>query len=364
MRRRFSALCLATIAIWMLVRAPVHADDPVVGLFWDYLESLRTQTGIPGLAAAIVGDNDILPNSARGLGQADLDRSIPARTDTPFHVDGLTQVFTAALVLRCVDDGFLTLDDRIGQYKADSADPNATIRQLLTHTTGPPGNLTFSYRPERLELLGAAVQSCRGGSFRKALADLLNQQGMLASVPGPDVIHLTPPADGIPESLLSGYPNVLAQLAVPYAVDRRGHASASQYPTTTLTAAGGLISTVNDLARFDLALRNKGGGLPRAETLAAAWQPPVSRDGQVLPHGMGWFVQSYNGQRIVWQFGVSDNASSCLMVTIPPRITAGGAARTLILLANSDALVRPFLLASGDLTTSIFGRLFLELFVR
>ena len=46
------------------------------------------------------------------------------------------------------------------------------------------------------------------------------------------------------------------------------------------------------------------------------------------------------------------------MVTVPAR------GITLVLLANSDGLVKPFALATGDLTASPFGRLFLGLFVR
>ncbi len=89
-----------------------------------------------------------------------------------------------------------------------------------------------------------------------------------------------------------------------------------------------------------------------------AWRPAVGANGQPLPHGLGWFVQSYNGETIVWQFGVSQGASSSLIVTVP------GRGLTLVLLANSDGLSSPFSLANGDLTASPFGRLFLGLFVR
>ena len=80
--------------------------------------------------------------------------------------------------------------------------------------------------------------------------------------------------------------------------------------------------------------------------------------GQRLPHGLGWFVQTYNGERIVWQFGVSDNASSSMLITAPRR------GLTLILLANSQGLARPFALSAGDVTVSPFARLFLSIFVR
>jgi hypothetical protein len=69
-------------------------------------------------------------------------------------------------------------------------------------------------------------------------------------------------------------------------------------------------------------------------------------------------VQSYNGEPIVWQFGVSDSGSSSMILTAPFR------GLTLILLANSSGLARPFGLEAGDVTVSPFARLFLEIFVR
>ena len=128
------------------------------------------------------------------------------------------------------------------------------------------------------------------------------------------------------------------------------------YGAKTLGAGNGLISTVFDFAKFDLAL--KQGLLLHDDTLAAAWQNPVNADGQPLPHGMGWFVQSYNGEPVVWQYGIDPAASSSLLITLPQRKV------TLILLANSSGLSRPFLLAAGDVTVSPFAKLFLGLFTR
>jgi hypothetical protein len=113
---------------------------------------------------------------------------------------------------------------------------------------------------------------------------------------------------------------------------------------------------MRDLARFDAAL--KRGVLVLPETLAVAWTPPLDRNGLRLPHGLGWFVQSYNGERVVWQFGVSNNASSSMVMTVP------GRGITLILLANSQGLARPFSLAAGDAIVSPFARVFLSFFVR
>jgi hypothetical protein len=80
--------------------------------------------------------------------------------------------------------------------------------------------------------------------------------------------------------------------------------------------------------------------------------------GQPLPHGIGWFVQTYEREPVVWQFGVADNASSSMVVTLPLR------GLTLIMLANSSGLAQGFNLAAGDITASPFARLFLATFVR
>jgi CubicO group peptidase (beta-lactamase class C family) len=348
-------LLALAIGILSLGGVPLHSADLVLDRFRDYLESLRVQAGIPGLAAAIVGTDDIVWEHA--FGRQNIEQSIATRTDTPFQLDELTQVFTAALVLRCVEAGRLSLDDPIGRFRRNSADPNQTIQQILTHTTGTADKLVYDYDPERLEPLTYAIRACTGDSFRETLGNLLDRLAMRTSVPGSDAVSLVPPTEGIPSrSTVERYRDILERLATPYTVDQQGRVRPSQYEARTLTAAGGLVSTVRDLAQFDLALRR--GVLLRSETLAAAWRAPLAPSGQRLPHGLGWFVQTYNGEMIAWQFGVSHNASSSLMVTVPAR------GFTLILLANSSGLVRSSTLTAGDLTASPFGRLFLGFFAR
>ena len=102
---------------------------------------------------------------------------------------------TASLVLRCVEDGRLRLDDTISQLRPDSPDANASIRELLSHTTATEDGPQFAYRPERLDALLDALTACTGQSFREAVGTLLDRLGMPNSVPGPDVIDLEPTAE-------------------------------------------------------------------------------------------------------------------------------------------------------------------------
>ena len=357
--RRFPAVFLI-VGMLQFVPGPAPGDW-VLSLFEDYLEALRRQAGIPGLVAVIAGEQDIVWE--RGFGRPDLDLPAPAAGDTPFHTDGLMQVVTATLVLQCAEAGHLTLDDPVVPFDPLNPIESPTIRQILTHTSGSPEVPVYFYQPERFEALRPAIETCTGGPFRDAVSDLLQALAMNDSVPGADALFMPPPAaDPLDPDLetryaatVARYASVLDRLAAPYAVDPRGGTTRSQYLLPTLTTWGGLITTARDLARFDLALR--GGTLVQPATLAGAWQPLVAPNEQALPHGQGWFVSNHRGHTIVWQFGVSDGASSSLMVSVPAhRIT-------LILLANSDGLARPFPLSNGDLSVSPFGRVFLGLFV-
>jgi CubicO group peptidase (beta-lactamase class C family) len=341
------ALALSGVAL-------VHADDLVQSRFAEYLEALRVQAGIPGLAAAIVGPSSVLWEGA--LGQQDIDRNIATRLDTPFQFDGTTQAFVASLAVRCASDGWLSLDDKVSKYAPNSPDASATIGQLLTHTSMGANGLTFSYRPDRLGPVAAAVAGCTDSSFRWGVSALFDRLAMATSVPGADVVQLTAPAEAFTASALQRYSSVLRRLATPYAVDGRGRATVSSYVANTLTPASGMISTVQDLEQFDLGL--KSGFVLQANWRTFAWTPPTDANGAALPHAYGWFVQNYNGGRLVWQFGVSDNASSSMILMVPQR------GLTFIVAANSSGLVRPFNLAAGDVTVSPFAQLFLSVFVR
>jgi CubicO group peptidase (beta-lactamase class C family) len=345
MRRLVAA---AGLAAALVIGVPLHAiDNLVLARFGDYLEALRVQTGIPGLAAMIVGATDVAYE--RMFGYQDVEKLLPTRNDTPFHVDGLTQTVTATLVLRCAEEGRISLDDLIGQFAPGNPDEGATVRQILTHTNSAGA---YSYEPQRLDVLKTVVEKCNSaGSFRAAVANgILERFVLYDSVPGPDAVGVGPGA-GISQTAIERYKSVVDRMAVPYAVDGQKRMTKSQYPVTGLRAFAGLISSVRNYAHFDLAL--KSGALLGFDTLSQAWNAPAGR-----PHGLGWFVQNYNGEKVVWAFGQSDNASSSLVVILPAR------SMTLILLANSDGLSKGFNLENGDLNSSPFGKLFLGLFTK
>ena len=328
--------------------------DQFLATFAAYVDALRTQAGIPGMAGAITDSQGLIWQQA--FGYQDLATAVPTRTDTPFHFDGLTQVVTATAVLQCVERGRAALETPVGTYTPSFVEPNATIAQILSHTSGTPGSLSFSYNVARLDALRYVIQTCDATTFRWAFRDQLQFDLMMDSMPGPDAASPSLPAfERASDAEAARYQGILHRLATPYSVNGTS-ATPSAYPSVTLGAGSGLVSTVLDFAKFDIAL--KQGLLLRPDTLVAAWSNPVNANGQVLPHGYGWFVQSYNGEPVVWQFGAGVNASSSLLITLPAR------GITLILVANSDGLAKPATLSAGDVTVSPFAKVFLGLVVK
>jgi CubicO group peptidase (beta-lactamase class C family) len=341
------ALVVLILALPLALPAGLGAQaDFVTTRFELYLDALRKQAGIPGLSAVIVQDDDVAWEA--GLGQQDLEAGIPVTPDTPFYIADLTSTLSATLVLQCIEEGRTELDDPV-TLPAGSPAASATVLDLLTHSPAP--GAAFRYDPARFAALTPVIERCTHDNFKEAISRrLLDRLAMRRSVPGQDVTTIQP--SDFPSEVLATYDAVLRQTARPYRVDRRGRASLSQFPATTLDAASGLISTARDLAAFSIALDTRT--LLHDDTLAAAWSAPEGPSRTKF--SLGWFVQVYNGQPVVWHFGYAPDASSSLFIHLPARH------KTLILLANSDGLAASFSLPNGDLLTSPYARLFLSLF--
>jgi CubicO group peptidase (beta-lactamase class C family) len=346
----------ALVALAVLASAPrPDAQGLPFALFERYLESLRQETGIPGISAVIVQGRDVVWRT--GLGKQDLERSINASDDTPYPIGDLTQTVAAVLLGQCVEQAGLSIDQPIRRWTDSIPEGAATIRHVLAHaSSGVPGE-SFRYDAARYAALTNVVSDCGDRPFRTAVyEEIFDRLGMRDSVPGLDLADLGSRDRSLfSDSAMNHFANSLQRLATPYRVDRSGKATRSEYPAEDVNAATGLISSASDLGRFDAAL-NDDGVLLRSDLLSVAWSNVTTRNGAPLPSGLGWFVQNYNGERLVWHFGSTPGAASSLLVKIPRRRL------TLILLANSDGL-SPSSISEGDVTASLFAKLFLRVFV-
>ena len=355
MRRLTGLVCglLLSTAI-ASAQQPIFTPYGIVPVLDAYLEALRQQAGIPGMSAAIVRDGVVLWE--KGYGFQNVTTRERATPSTPYLIGDATGTLAAVLLLQCVEHRRLDLDTPLGAFGIEIPERTATLRDLLSHRQANPQGEPFVYSPQRYEQLTAVMEWCAPQPYRKSVSHrIINRLAMIDSVPGTDLrdptLHL--PEDLYDPSELERYRRVLDRMAVGYRTEGRGRTEQTELPPMTMSAAGGFVSTVRDLAKLDGALDRKLMLLD--ETLAQAWQPTMGHRGTGIPMGLGWFVQSYNGQRVVWHFGLVPNAYSSLIIKLPERNL------TFILLANGDKLAAPFQLSSGDVSKSLFALIFLRL---
>ena len=342
--RFIRTLCAVLLALCVLSQETL-GQGLTFALLDRYLGSLREQAAIPGLSVAVVQDGRVVWE--RGFGFADVDAAIAATPDTPYPIGDLSQTVGATLFLqRCIESGEVLLDDWVVRWAPAFPERGTTFRQLLGHSSSIA---PYTYDPARFEALTRAVEECADREYANLLAaDILDRLGMATSVPGSDVaVQDSAARSRFDAAARARYDAVLDRMALPYRIEGR-RAVGSTYPPTPATAARGLVTTVRDLARFDSGLAD--GVLLREETLSAAFTKSPSS-----PMGLGWFVQPYDGETVVWHFGLVPGAYSSLMIKVPAR------GLTFIGLANSDGLSAPFPFADGDVTVSPFTRVFLRL---
>jgi CubicO group peptidase (beta-lactamase class C family) len=290
---------------------------------------------------------------AKGFGYADLENRIEATPDTPYDLASVTKTLAATLVMQLVQEGMVSLDDPVSKYGVE-LDSQGTIlvRHLLTHTsTGVPGT-TYIYDGGRYAYLGQIAERATGKSF-----GMLMQERIL------DPLGMTNSWMDYPRCAIalgqSPYPTdwdiSSIQAAKPYQLNQSFKIVEGRNCNVGFSPAGGLISTVVDLAKFDIALDQNV--LLTEKTKAEMLAPAVSMvPGRTdLSHGLGWYAMEYMGTPLNWHSGFCAPSVSANIIKAPEQDL------TFIIMANTDHLSVPY--PHVDITYSTLGQAFYESFV-
>lgn len=367
MKFRLFCVALAVAALLAPGGSGVAQEEFPYEIFGRYLEPLVQQIGMPGVSAAIVQNGRVA--RIYNVGYADVEKKIAAAYDTPYAIGGVTQAMTGVLHGICIDRFTTTvfdIDRDIRLFVPAFPIANTSVRQVLSHSTDG----RFHYDPALFSQLTGVIESsqCLNKPFRQGMAaEVLDRLAMRRSVPGLDLNRSEAGAARalFDEATVQRYQAVLRDVAVPYKIDSRGHASRSEYPSYGLDAASGMVSTVEDLARFEMELDSDDGVPLSSSTLNKMWSNqifdlPNGSGGTIrvqMPTGLGWFVTRESGQDLVWTFGHIADASSALIVKMPKKKL------TLIMLANSGGLAKGYDLENANVTSSPFVKVFLRLFI-
>ena len=113
---------------------------------------------------------------------------------------------------------------------------------------------------------------------------------------------------------------IVPQRADGYRFDPQYHWRKTEpFRARVLAASGGILSTAEDLARFDVALDTDV--LLKHSDLEQMWSPVLLSNGQATEYGWGWFLRQYHGHSMVWHGGLMPGFSSILARFVDDHVT-------------------------------------------
>lgn len=159
---------------------------------------------------------------------------------------------------------------------------------MLTHTVnGEPGT-AFRYNPLMYSRLSRYVEYLFGNSIREA-EGCHNKMAQLVQE------YILKPA-GMTRAMSSQWQAEKASIFFDMAQGYRfkdGQFKQCLRPERHLAGGAGIVSTVADLAKFDIALDK--GQLASADVMQQLFEPAIAPNGIKLPYAFGWYVQEYGG---------------------------------------------------------------------
>jgi CubicO group peptidase (beta-lactamase class C family) len=275
----------------------------------EYVQSeIRTQH-IAGLSVAVMDNGRIL--LAKGYGLANVEHQVPVKPETIFQSGSIGKQFTATAVMMLVEDGKITLDDKIGRYltNAPSSWTNVTVRHLLTHTAGftgyPKGfDLQRDYTEDELLTCIAAVPLAFGPGEKWSYSNLgyVTLGILIHKVTGEfygDFLQerIFRPL-GMNTARIISEADIIPNRAAGYRlVDGKWKNQEWVSPTMNTTADGSLYLSVLDMAKWDAALYTDK--LLKKSRLEEMWTPVRLNNGKTQGYGFGWNLGEVRGHRII-----------------------------------------------------------------
>ncbi len=256
----------------------------------------------PGAAVIITDDGKTV--YAAGQGVADVEAKTPITPATVFRMGSITKQFSAAVMLQLVAEGKVALDDRLSKYLPDYPKPgaDATIAQILNHTvgvqsyTGIPGwmveaNTNRAYTTEQMiaEFKDLPAPSRPGEKYQYNNSGYVLVGAVIEKVTGKPWHVNVDERIARPLGLTTIRYGVLEgetpNMARGYTLRDDKVAEASKIHMSVPHAAGALIGSVEDLAKWNAALHS--GKIIPPELYAKMTAPTVMPNGSTEDYGYG-----------------------------------------------------------------------------
>lgn len=332
---KLSAVCVAAL---VLLGAPaVHAQEAAGAVQaaqslearLDATVGANYKPGEPGATVIVVKDGKTLLRKAYGV--ADTAGMKPMDAGMVLRLGSITKQFTAVAILMLAEEGKLALTDDITRFFPDypTKGKKITVEHLLTHTSGiasytsrtdypltmgrdvTPAQMIDSFKNDPLDfepgtayrynnsgyfLLGAIIEKVSGMPYAKFV-----EQRIFVPL-------------GMKDTAYEGYERSKTAHAAGHTQGAQGYEHSTPLSMSQPYAAGSLVSSVDDLARWDAAVSQ--GKLLKPASWKRAFTPYTLADGKSTGYGYGWQVGSLQGAPVV-SHGGSINGFSTYALRLP-----------------------------------------------
>ncbi len=305
---------------------PLPPPAELAGLDQFVVDALK-RAKAPGASISIVKDGKVV--LSKGYGVRSLATGLPMDSDTLFPIQSETKAFTGLIAIMLRDEGKLDLDAPISTYIPGFRlnDPVSTlevsVRDFLTHRSGL-GVYSLLWitndaatRPEAMARMAhlPPVSPLRT-KWNYANMGYVATANAVERVAGVQWERLVEQRIFVPLKMSRTTFSREQALRDPNHIDGsmfwNGALMTTPMQTTTplTNSTGGIVSTADDMAKWMLfqldAGKFEGKQLVKADSIAETHKPQVITDRPVPPpeftssaYGLGWFVESYRGERLI-----------------------------------------------------------------
>jgi CubicO group peptidase (beta-lactamase class C family) len=360
--KKLILLVILVLAIVLFVYAAPAARPSTpdlqqrLDLLVDELEQQRQTHHVPGMAIAVVMDDEVV--LTRGFGITDVEEETPVTPETIFGIGSATKAFTATLVGTLVDEGKMDWDDPVTEYlpyfqmdvESDDESDEPTLRDVLSHRTGftRMGLLFGSGQIPIEEVLLDATGAEPYVSFREKFyySNVMYMSAGVAAGKVEDTDWDTLVAERIFEPLgMDSTTTSVTQaekdsrLASGYLWDEdlQDYECRPMRNVDNIGPSGSINSNVIDMAQWLRLQLNRGeyegSRLISEDNLTETWTTHIDIAPNV-GYGMGWMIREWEGQPVIEHGGNVDGFSA--QVAMLPESNLG-----FVLLTNASVSTLP-----------------------
>jgi len=325
-------------------------------LLVEQLEQQRQTLHVPGMAIAVVKDDEVI--LTHGFGIASVEKETPVTPETIFAIGSSTKAFTSTLVGMLVDEGKMGWDDPVTQYlpyfqmnvESDNESTKLTLRDVLSHRTGftRMGLLFANGQIPREEALLDATKAEPYVPFREKFyySNVMYMSAGVAAgkADGTDWDTLVTERIFEPLGMDSTTTSVTqaekdSRLASGYLWDEdlQAYEYKPMRNVDNIGPSGAINSNVIDMAQWLRLQLNRGEyegrRLISEENLRETWTTQIDITENV-GYGMGWMIREWEGQPVIEHGGNVDGFSA--QVAMLPESNLG-----FVLLTNAHTSLLP-----------------------